>query len=134
MKKILMILCMMIVSVGVYAQSVEPVNSDTAFVVDLGTFTGIVAVVSFLVTQISKVISFVNENKWAKIAISVFVGAGICAACWATGLAPFLSGLTWWQVIIYGVGAGLSGCGFYEIVKPILDALFGKKEVIRLDN
>ena len=134
MKKILMILCMMIVSVGVYAQSVEPVISDTSFVVDLGTFTGIVAVVSFLVTQISKVISFVNENKWAKIAISVFVGAGICAACWATGLAPFLSGLTWWQVIIYGVGAGLSGCGLYEIVKPILDALFGKKEVIRLDN
>lgn len=47
MKKILMILCMMIVSVGVYAQSVEPVISDTSFVVDLGTFTGIVAVVSF---------------------------------------------------------------------------------------
>lgn len=135
MKKIVFVICLLLMSVvATYAQAaIEPELESSEFIVDLGTFTGIVAVVSFLVTQISKVVSFVNENKWTKIAISVFVGAGICAACWATGLAPFLSGLIWWQVIIYGIGAGLSGCGLYEVVKPILDMLFGKKDIIKLD-
>lgn len=133
MKKIVFVICLLLMSVAAtYAQTVEPEPQGSEFVVDLGTFAGIVAVVSFLVTQISKLISYVNEHRWAKIAISLFVGAGICSACWATGLAPFLSGLTIWQVLIYGVGAGLSGCGLYDIVKPILDAIFGNR-VIYMD-
>ncbi len=133
MKKIVFVICLLLMSVAAtYAQTVEPEPQGSEFIVDLGTFTGIVAVVSFLVTQISKLISYVNEHRWAKIAISLFVGAGICSACWATGLAPFLSGLTIWQVLIYGVGAGLSGCGLYDIVKPILDAIFGNR-VIYMD-
>ena len=131
MKKIVFVICLLLMSVAAtYAQTVEPEPQGSEFIVDLGTFTGIVAVVSFLVTQISKLISYVNEHRWAKIAISLFVGAGICSACWATGLAPFLSGLTIW--LIYGVGAGLSGCGLYDIVKPILDAIFGNR-VIYMD-
>lgn len=133
MKKIVFVVCLLLMSVAAtYAQTVEPEPQGSEFIVDLGTFAGIVAVVSFLVTQISKLISYVNEHRWAKIAISLFVGAGICSACWATGLAPFLSGLTIWQVLIYGVGAGLSGCGLYDIVKPILDAIFGNR-VIYMD-
>lgn len=134
MKKIVFVICLLLMSVvATYAQTaIEPEPQGSEFVIDLGTFTGIVAVVSFLVTQITKLISYVNEHRWAKIVVSLFVGAGICSACWATGLTPFLSGLTLWQVLIYGVGAGLSGCGLYDIVKPILDALF-KREVIRLD-
>lgn len=133
MKKIVFVICLLLMSVAAtYAQTVEPEPQGSEFIVDLGTFAGIVAVVSFLVTQISKLISYVNEHRWAKIAISLFVGAGICSACWATGLAPFLSGLTIWQVLIYGVGAGLSGCGLYDIVKPILDAIFGNR-VIHMD-
>nr|DAT61970.1 MAG TPA: holin [Caudoviricetes sp.] len=133
MKKIVFVICLLLMSVAAtYAQTVEPEPQGSEFIVDLGTFAGIVAVVSFLVTQISKLISYVNEHRWAKIAISLFVGAGICSACWATGLAPFLSGLTIWQVLIYGVGAGLSGCGLYDIVKPILDAIFGNR-VIYMD-
>lgn len=133
MKKIVFVICLLLMSVAAtYAQTVEPEPQGSEFIVDLGTFAGIVAVVSFLVTQISKLIPYVNEHRWAKIAISLFVGAGICSACWATGLAPFLSGLTIWQVLIYGVGAGLSGCGLYDIVKPILDAIFGNR-VIYMD-
>lgn len=133
MKKIVFVICLLLMSVAAtYAQTVDPEPQGSEFIVDLGTFAGIVAVVSFLVTQISKLISYVNEHRWAKIAISLFVGAGICSACWATGLAPFLSGLTIWQVLIYGVGAGLSGCGLYDIVKPILDAIFGNR-VIYMD-
>lgn len=133
MKKIVFVICLLLMSVAAtYAQTVEPEPQGSEFIVDLGTFAGIVAVVSFLVTQISKLISYVNEHRWAKIAISLFVGAGICSACWATGLASFLSGLTIWQVLIYGVGAGLSGCGLYDIVKPILDAIFSNR-VIYMD-
>lgn len=133
MKKIVFVICLLLMSVAAtYAQAVEPEPQGSEFIVDLGTFAGIVAVVSFLVTQISKLISYINEHRWAKIAISLFVGAGICSACWATGLAPFLSGLTIWQVLIYGVGAGLSGCGLYDIVKPVLDAIFGNR-VIYMD-
>ena len=133
MKKIVFVICLLLMSVAAtYAQAVEPEPQGSEFIVDLGTFAGIVAVVSFLVTQISKLISYINEHRWAKIAISLFVGAGICSACWATGLAPVLSGLTIWQVLIYGVGAGLSGCGLYDIVKPVLDAIFGNR-VIYMD-
>ena len=133
MKKIVFVICLLLMSVAAtYAQAVEPEPQGSEFIVDLGTFAGIVAVVSFLVTQISKLISYINEHRWAKIASSLFVGAGICSACWATGLAPFLSGLTIWQVLIYGVGAGLSGCGLYDIVKPVLDAIFGNR-VIYMD-
>lgn len=133
MKKIVFVICLLLMSVAAtYAQAVEPEPQGSEFIVDLGTFAGIVAVVSFLVTQISKLISYINEHRWAKIAISLFVGAGICSACWATGLAPFLSGLTIWQVLIYGVGTGLSGCGLYDIVKPVLDAIFGNR-VIYMD-
>lgn len=133
MKKIVFVICLLLMSVAAtYAQAVEPEPQGSEFIVDLGTFAGIVAVVSFLVTQISKLISYINEHRWAKIAISLFVGAGICSACWATGLAPFLSDLTIWQVLIYGVGAGLSGCGLYDIVKPVLDAIFGNR-VIYMD-
>ncbi len=133
MKKIVFVICLLLMSVAAtYAQTVEPEPQGSEFIVDFGTFAGIVAVVSFLITQISKLIPYVNEHRWAKISISLFVGAGICSACWATGLAPFLSGLTIWQVLIYGVGAGLSGCGLYDIVKPILDAIFGNR-VIYMD-
>lgn len=135
MKKIVFVICLLLMSVvATYAQAViEPEPESSELIVDLGTFTGIVAVISFLVTQLSKIVSFVQENKWVKIAVSVFIGAGICSACWATGLTPFLSGLTLWQVLIYGAGAGLSGCGLYDIVKPILDILFRKNAVLRLD-
>lgn len=134
MKKIVFVICLLLMSVvATYAQTaIEPEPQGSEFVIDLGTFTGIVAVVSFLVTQITKLIAYVNEHRWAKIVVSLFVGAGICSACWATGLTPFLSSLPIWQVLIYGVGAGLSGCGLYDIVKPILDAIFGNR-VVHLD-
>jgi hypothetical protein len=46
---------------------------------------------------------------------------------WALQLTPLLDGYVWWQVLIYGVAAGLSGCGFYDVVKAI-GALFKAKE------
>lgn len=54
MKKILfLIVCLITLVTGnIYAQEVVT-DPETSFVIDLGTFTGIVAVVSTLVTQIT---------------------------------------------------------------------------------
>lgn len=120
MKRILfLIMCMVALVTGnIYAQDVEP-NPTTSIVVDLGTFTGIVTIVSALVTQIAKQVPIISANKLAKIGVSVTVGIIICVIAWLLQLTPLLDGYIWWQVLIYGVATGLSGCGFYDIIKAI---------------
>ena len=77
--------------------------------VDVGTFTGLVALTSMIVTQVMKVIPAIDGNRLAKIGISALVGI----------VAPLLDGLVWWQALLYGLAAGLSGCGFYDVIKAI---------------
>jgi len=134
MKKILLlIVCLITLVTGnIYAQEVvtDPV---TSFVIDLGSFTGLVAVVSAIVTQIAKLIPAISANKLAKIGVSVSVGIIVCVLAWLLQLTPLLDGYVWWQVLIYGAAAGLSGCGFYDVIKAI-GALFKPQEdVIHLD-
>lgn len=121
-------LCLM-VTIGTFGQEIVPVaEPDTTFVLDLTTFTGIVTLVSFLVTQITKVIPAVAAaNKLAKIGISCSVGIIVCMIAWLLHLTPLLTGYIWWQVLIYGLAVGLSGCGFYNLVKAVGE-LFKKKE------
>lgn len=102
----------------------DPVAS---IVIDLGTFTGIVAVVSTLVTQITKVVPAISDSKLIKILISVGTGIVVCIACWLLKASPLLNDLVWWQSLLYGLAVGLSGCGFYDIVKAI-GGLFGKQD------
>lgn len=96
-------------------------SEETQFVLDLSTFTGIVAVISSTVTQIFKIVPSINGSKIAKIGISVGVGIAVCMLGWLLQISEPLAGLIWWQVLIYGVAAGLSGCGFYDLVKVIWD-------------
>lgn len=119
---VMMTLCL----TSVVAQTVGTPVETNGLVIDLGSFTGIVAVISFIITQLGKTVSLL-ENKWAKILTSVVVGTAITFASWTFELTPFLSGLPWWQTLLCGLMAGLSGCGFYEIIKPLLN-LFSKKE------
>lgn len=121
-------LCLM-VTICTFAQEIVPVaEPDTTFVLDLTTFTGIVTLVSFLVTQITKVIPAVAAaNKLAKIGISCAVGIIVCMIAWLLHLTPLLTEYIWWQVLIYGLVVGLSGCGFYNLVKAVGE-LFKKKE------
>lgn len=128
MKKILFyIMCMVTLVTGnIYAQGIVT-DPTTSFVIDLGTFTGIVALTSSLVTQIAKRIPAISLHKPAKIGVSVAVGVIVCMVSWALQLTPLLDGYVWWQVLIYGVAVGLSGCGFYDVVKAI-GALFKAKE------
>lgn len=133
MKKIVLVMSMLLLFVcGVFAQT-EVSNEGTQIILDLSTFGGIVAVISSVVTQIFKLIPAIDGSKIAKIGISVAVGIVVCMLAWVLKISEPLAGLIWWQTLIYGVAAGLSGCGFYDLVKVVWELFKPKDEVIHLD-
>ena len=133
MKKIVLVMSMLMLFVcGVFAQT-EVSNEGTQIILDLSTFGGIVAVISSVVTQIFKLIPAIDGSKIAKIGISVAVGIVVCMLAWVLKISEPLAGLIWWQTLIYGVAAGLSGCGFYDLVKVVWELFKPKDEVIHLD-
>ena len=136
MKKIVLVMSMLLLFVcGVFAQT-EVSNEGTQIILDLSTFGGIVAVISSVVTQIFKLIPSIDGSKIAKIGISVAVGIVVCMLSWLLKVSEPLAGLIWWQTLIYGVAAGLSGlsgCGFYDLVKVVWELFKPKDEVIHLD-
>ena len=133
MKKIVLVMSMLMLFVcGVFAQT-EVSNEGTQIIFDLSTFTGIVAVISSVVTQIFKLIPAIDGSKIAKIGISVAVGIVVCMLAWVLKISEPLAGLIWWQTLIYGVAAGLSGCGFYDLVKVVWELFKPKEDVNYLD-
>lgn len=125
-KHVFMTLAMLMTAGVAFATGLTTAPAEgTEVVIDLGTFTGIVAVISTIVTQILKVAPAVSENRLVKIGLSCAVGMVLCLVAWALQLTPLLAGYEWWGVLIYGVAAGLSGCGFYDLVKAIAE-LFDK--------
>lgn len=129
MKKIMYVFLFILLCVDRILAETGVLSEETQFVLDLSTFTGIVAVISSTVTQIFKIAPSINGSKIAKICISVGVGIAVCMLGWLLQISEPLAGLIWWQVLIYGVAAGLSGCGFYDLVKVIWD-LFKPKDNI----
>lgn len=125
-KHVFMTLAMLMTAGVAFATGLTTAPAEgTEVLIDLGTFTGIVAVISAIVTQIFKVIPSISENRLAKIGLSCAVGMVLCLVAWALQLTPLLAGYEWWGSLIYGVAAGLSGCGFYDVVKAIAE-LFKK--------
>lgn len=102
-------------------------TASDGIVIDLGTFAGITAVVSALVTQILKLVPAISGSKLAKIGLSAGVGIAVCMAAWLLHISAPLDGLSWWQALLYGLASGLSGCGFYDLVKAVA-GLFKKNE------
>ena len=102
-------------------------TASDGIVIDLGTFAGITAVVSALVTQLLKLVPAIAGNKLAKIGISAGVGIAVCMAAWLLHVSAPLDGLSWWQALLYGLASGLSGCGFYDLVKAVA-GLFKKDD------
>ena len=133
MKKIVLVMSMLLLFVGGAFAQTEVSNEGTQIILDLSTFTCIVAVISSVVTQIFKLIPAIDGSKIAKIGISVAVGIVVCMLSWLLKVSEPLAGLIWWQTLIYGVAAGLSGCGFYDLVKVVWDLVKPKDEVIHLD-
>ena len=127
MMKRLSVLAVMLMAAVVMVFGQDGGEATSGIVIDLGTFAGITALVSALVTQILKLIPKVKENKLAKIGISAGVGLVVCVVAWLLQIAAPLEGLPWWQVLLYGLASGLSGCGFYDLVKAVA-ALFMKKD------
>lgn len=133
MKKIVLVMSMLLLFVGGAFAQTEVSNEGTQIILDLSTFTGIVAVISSVVTQIFKLIPAIDGSKIAKIGISVAVGIVVCMLAWVLKISEPLAGLIWWQTLVYGVAAGLSGCGFYDLVKVVWELFKPKDEVIHLD-
>lgn len=94
-------------------------------VIDLTTFTGIMAVVSMIVTQIVKVIPAIGGKKIYKVLTALAVGVIVCMISWLLGISPLLEGQEWWEVMIYGLAVAFSSAGFYDLVKSVGD-LFKK--------
>lgn len=119
MKRMMLFMSLMLVCVMSLSAQEAVASEAGGVVIDLTTFGGITALVSALVTQILKVVPSINGSKLAKIGISAGVGIVVCILGWILKLSDPLSGLAWWQVLIYGLAAGLSGCGFYDLVKAV---------------
>lgn len=128
-KFIILMNILLLFTVGLAAQvTATGISGETPnLVVDFATFTGIVSVVSLLVTQVAKLIPSIETTKWLKPIVSVVIGILSCFFGWVLQLSPFLSGLAWYMILIYGVFAGLSACGLYSILKPIIELIFKPK-------
>lgn len=135
MKKYVLMMCAMLMVVVsafaaepmIAAQAAGEVSEASGIVLDLGSFAGIVACISMIVTQIAKIVPAISASKLAKIGVSCAVGMAICAIAWLLKLTPLLENYQWYGVLIYGLCAGLSGCGFYDVIKAIGDLFKQKK-------
>lgn len=132
LKKLIIMLNMLLLmfTVGIAAQTAMGLSEEVVepgLVTDFASFTGIMALISLVVTQLSKLIPSIKEKKWAKPLVSIAVGILSCLFGWILQISPVLEGLIWYMVILYGVFAGLSACGLYSILKPLIELIFPPK-------
>lgn len=132
LKKLIIMLNMLLMfTVGIAAQTAmglsEGVVEPPGLVTDFASFTGIMTLISLVVTQLSKLIPSIEERQWAKPLVSIAVGILSCLFGWILQISPVLEGLIWYMVILYGVFAGLSACGLYSILKPLIELIFPPK-------
>ena len=131
LKKLIIMLNMLLMfTVGIAAQSAMGLSEgvvEPGLVTDFASFTGIMTLISLVVTQLSKLIPSIEEKKWAKPLVSIVVGILSCLFGWILQISPVLDGLILYMVILYGVFAGLSACGLYSILKPLIELIFPPK-------
>ena len=124
MKKfIFMFMALLTLAIPALAAEDIGIAPASEVVIDVGSFTGIVALVSMIATQTLKIIPAIKENKLAKIGISVAVGIIVCMVCWVLQVSPILISMKWWVALLCGLAAGLSACGFYDIIKAIYNTI-----------
>lgn len=133
LKKLIIMLNMLLMFVvGIAAQTAIGLSEggvvEPGLVTDFASFTGIMTLISLVVTQLSKLIPSIKEKKWAKPLVSIAVGILSCLFGWILQISPVLEGLIWYMVILYGVFAGLSACGLYSILKPLIELIFPPKQ------
>ena len=74
MKKMMLMTGLMLVSVGAMAQEVVPAETTGGVMIDVTTFGGMMALVTMFVTELCKVVAYIDQHKWAKVLCSVVVG------------------------------------------------------------
>lgn len=126
MKKYLLFLFVMLFPVMVFAAEGDVVETgDITF--NFNTYDGIILAVTMIMTQVSKVWSVVNDNKWVKAAMSVAIGIILGMISWALQISDFMAGSVWYMALAKGALCGLGAAGLYPIVAAIFGLLFRKK-------
>lgn len=118
---------MLLCAMCVFAQDSGAVDNPGG-TTGLATFAGITALVSLLGTQLAKLVPYIADHAWCKVLCSVGIGILASLLSWGLQLAGFMDGYLWWQALLAGAAAGLSACGFYDLVKAVA-GLFNKKEI-----
>lgn len=126
MKKMMLMMGLLLMSGALMAQEVTPSVGDVT--VNVNTFTGMMALVTVIVTAFATQIDFISKHKWAKVLSAVVIGIAATMACWGLQVSDYLAGLVWWQALIAGVAVGISAAGFYDIVKAIWSVFKPKEE------
>ena len=127
MKKYLLFLFAMLFPVMAFAAEGDVVETgDITF--NFNTYDGIILAVTMIMTQVSKVWSVVNNNKWVKAAMSVAIGIVLGMISWALQISDFMAGSVWYMALVKGALCGLGAAGLYPIVSAIFSLLFSKKK------
>lgn len=129
MKKMIIIGALTLFSLCAMAQEATvPAETTGGVMIDVTTFGGMMALVTMLVTELCKVVAYIDRHKWAKVLCSVVVGIAATMACWGLQVSDFLAGLVWWQALIAGVAVGISAAGFFDLVKAVWSIFKPKEE------
>ena len=126
MKKYLLFLFAMLFPVMAFAAEGNVAGTgDITF--NFNTYDGIILAVTMIMTQVSKVWSVVNNNKWVKAAMSIAIGIVLGMISWALHISDFMAGSAWYMALVKGALCGLGAAGLYPIVAAIFSLLFSKK-------
>lgn len=102
-------------------------SDATGIVLDFTTYAGLAGIVGMLITQLSKLVPVIADNKWAKIGCSLVIGIAIAVIVKAVSIPSPVTDLSWGMCVLAGVVTGSMSCGIYDIVKGIIN-LFKKEE------
>ena len=127
MKKMMLMVGTLLTCGALMAQGVEPTEAGDV-VVNVNSFTGMMALVTMVVTALVARVSYIANHKWAKVLTAIGVGVASTMACWGLQVSDYLAGLIWWQALVAGVAVGISAAGFYDIVKAIWSVFKPKEE------
>ena len=127
MKKFLFLVMCALALVCVPAAAQDIGNPTEAVGMGFGTFSALIALVSFFIPFVVEIFkSFLpNAPSFAKQIISWLIGIILGFFGWKLQIG-FLSDMSWWLALIYGLGAGLIANGVFDtgLVTTIL-GMFG---------
>ena len=94
-----------------------------------GFFVSIAAIIPLVTFLAGWINAKVKAAGFGKQAVSWLVSIALSIVGWYFNLG-YLAGLTWWQVLICGIGTGLAANGLFDItiIKSIIYAIFNSKK------